>query len=226
MALIDQGKELFGSLGLGGIGSIITWFLIIIGVTIILSGIAIFWAYSRRFNKIIIKFEKSGLGWKTVRFKATEIPIGGLGATCFYIPKIKKHLQKGIKQMGDNVWWYHAGPDGEWRNFDLEDIDSVLGEAKIHLVDGDMRYGNAELAEYLKNEFGKKSFWEQYGTLITSIIFIVIVGILFWFIAKQLTTAIQAIPSVLEGVNKILDRADQIISKLDALKGSGTLVST
>lgn len=226
MALVDQAKEVFSGVGLSSIGSIITWFLVVLVVILLISGVAIFIVYRKRFDKVIIAFETTGTGIKSTRYKATEIPIGGLGANCFYIPSIKKHLKKGRLQTGNNVWWYHIGPDGEWRNFGLENIDSVLGRANVKLVDEDMRFSNAELAEYLKNQYGKKTFWEQYGTVIVSIIFIVIVGILFWFIAKQLVTAIQSVPTLLEGVNKVLDRTDQIIGKLDSLKGSGTLVTT
>lgn len=184
----------------------------------------IWYIYAKSLNKIVIRFERVGGFWQsTGRFKGKFKRIGRAGAEALYVPKLKRWFVRPAIQSGPNIYWFAVGKDGEWRNFGIEDIDEKLVKMNVKFVDADMRYANTELEQALQNEFSKPGFWERYGTLIISIIFIFIVSAALFFIAREQVHFMSEARGAISSLNEAMKTAKEVIGALDSLKGSGTI---
>jgi CHASE3 domain sensor protein len=114
--------------------------------------------------------------------------------------------------MGNNTFWFYEREDGEWINFELDDIDAQMRKAGAYFVDEDMRLQRLGIAKNLAERLIKETFWQKYGTTIMLVIFCLVVTIclvvLFqkmqgnWQSAKETAVAIEHMASATEQMAK------------------------
>lgn len=195
---------------------------------IVLSFLAIFlgylWIQRKKFNKKLIIFEKINGRWEpTRRDKAMEKKLGSGGDTIFYLKKHRKHIPVPALQMGRRTYWMCIREDGEWINFELGDIDLQMRQAGVKYLHDDMRHSRTALQQGLKERFDKKSLWKEYGILIVSIGFIVIVGVMTWFLfdkwielAAVTNQGVETSGEVMELGQSVMISIDNLISSIPA----------
>ncbi len=205
----------------------ITWILIII-ILIIVGGIVGFIIIQRKkFKYKIIIFEKVDGKFQPARKdRAMELKVGRMGHICLYLQKHRVHRVMPKIQTGKRTYWFFIREDGQWINFGPGDFDNDSKKLGAHMIDVDMRMADAQLEGALKTKYDNKpKIWAQYGTVIISIGFIVIVAVMAWFlfdkwieIASTINSGMETTDRVLENLNTILARMDNVCSGGSGIK--------
>jgi hypothetical protein len=203
-------------LGLG----IFLLFLAIVGGGV---GLWLYWYISnKKFNKNIQIFEKiDGRYMPTFKDKATEMRIGNAGDTIFFCKKSKKYLPRPTIQTGINGYWFVKRDDGELINIGMEDIDTKMKQLGVFYVDPEMRYQRSALQKIIKERYDKKSFWQEHGSAILSILFIIIWAVSILLISKGYFNALQSVDNTLIATTDVLDSVKQVLSSLDNVCSTG-----
>jgi len=146
---------------------------------------------------------------KVAVYKAKDFKIGLAGDKLWFVPKVKKYIPCGTLQTAPNEYTFFEREDGEWINIDMPDIDEDMKKAKVKYVNSDMRSQRIAISNIIDQRFAnKKSWWEQYGHLVTHIIFYMIVCICMVVIFWQW--------------GDIIDRTNVLLDKIIAEGNGGT----
>ncbi|GAG88306.1 unnamed protein product, partial [marine sediment metagenome] len=120
-------------------------------------------------------------------YKAKDFKIGRAGDKLWYIPKLKKYIIPATMQSAPNEYTHFERTDGEWINIEDEDIDEKMQKQGVKYIHQDMRSNRIAIADILDARFrDKKSWWEQYGALVTYVIFYLVVAVAMVVILKSL----------------------------------------
>jgi hypothetical protein len=122
---------------------------------------------------------------KVTTFKAKDFKIGSAGDKLWYVPKAKKYISVGTLQTGKNEYTHFEREDGEWINISYPDIDLMMKTMGVRYIQTDMRSNRIAISNILDQRFAQKeSFWKKYGSMITQLIFYMVVCIcmvvIFW----------------------------------------------
>jgi len=192
------GKLDIGSIGLG----LLIFFLVVL----ILGGIgfAIYMRMQKKKLKYIIPLYKM-IGARPIKiatYKAMDFKVGFAGDVLWYVPKKKKYISMGTIQTAPNEYPHFEREDGEWINFGLGDIDAQMKLANVKYVHSDMRSQRIAISNMLENRFkGKQSWWDKYGSIVTMVIFYLVVAIAMVIIFFQWG-------KIIEGTNTLVDKID------------------
>jgi len=162
--------------------SAIAQWAIIAGIAVVVAiglGIGIYWFMNYlKYNKKVMIFRKVGTMIMPIASdKACFERVGAGGDYWCRTKKTKKILPRPKIQMGKNEFWFYEREDGEWINFSLSDFDEKMKSAGAYYVDEDMRLQRLGIQKNLQERFNKISFWDKYGGMIMSIIFILIITV-------------------------------------------------
>ena len=204
-------QSTMGSL-MGAIGI----FFVILLIAVLAGVLGYFIIQRKRYNKKIIIFEKINGRWQPSRKDtAMEIKVGDNNDTAFYLRKHKKHLPTPRLQMGNRVYWICIREDGEWINFDLKDIDQQSREAGAKFLDKEVRYATSGLRKLLKERFEKKSIWAQYGIMIASVGFIVILGIMVYLLFDKWIDLANTTNNGVKQAGEVIKLAKEVLVAVD-----------
>jgi len=164
-------------LGISTIGlALLIVFLAILFVGLI--GAGIYFYAKRKQLKYFIPLHKK-IGNNVIKvgvYKAKDFKIGFAGDKLWFIPKLKKYISPATLQTGSNEYTHFEREDGEWINISYPDIDLDMKKAKVKYVSTDMRSNRIAISNIIDQRFvGKKTWWEQYGHLVTHVIFYLVV---------------------------------------------------
>ena len=200
-----------GTLALWGIGSIL--FFCVAGV------ITYFVVQRFKYNKTIVLYRK--IGGKPIRAltdKGMFERVGSAGDFWCRLRKTKKILPRPRIEIGKDEYWYYQRKDGEWINFELEDIDETMSKAKIRYDDEDMRLQRLGIQKNLLSRFQKLSFWQKYGGMIMSLIFILVVSVMFIVLFKTMGDSWTQAGQMAEAVRDMANQVQQLSTRI----GGGT----
>ena len=175
---------------MGNIGNAIAIFLIIV-IFGILCAVGTVWFINKlKYNKIIKVFRRVGNEIVPVFTDVAMFErIGMAGDYWCRMKKAAKILPRPRKQMEKNTFWFYERDDGEWCNFSLGDFDNQMKKAGAYFVDEDMRLQRLGIQKNLQTRFQKVTFWEKYGGMIISIIYILIVTVCLVILFNKMTDA-------------------------------------
>lgn len=143
-----------------------------------------------KFNKKVVLFKRIGNQIVPVLFDRGQFArVGTAGDQWCILKKYKKTIPKPRIQMRKNEYWYYEREDGEWINFSLGDFDQQMKKANAYYVDEDMRLQRLGIQKNLQERFNKVTFWQKYGGMIISIVYILVVTICFVVLFKQMDGA-------------------------------------
>lgn len=191
----------FKDFGIGTLGMVLLIFFIAL-VIVALIGLVLFLFIRKRQLKHIIPLWKK-IGSNVIRiaiFKAKDFKIGRAGDKLWYVPKIKKYIIPATLQTAPNEYTHFEREDGEWINISMPDIDEQMKKFGVKYIHQDMRSNRIAISDLLEARFrDKKSWWEQYGHLVTYVIFYLVVAIAMIVIFYQWS-------GIIERTNTILDK--------------------
>lgn len=195
--------------------------LLILGIILIVGGalavLSVWLVKYFKFNMTIKVFKRIGnQNVLSIIDKACLERVGNAGDYWALCKKTKKILPKPRLQMGKNEYWYYERDDGEWINFTLGNFDEQMKEGNAHYVDEDMRLQRLGIQRNLRDRFQKVSFWQRYGGMITSFLFVLVVSIMFIILAKEWSEAIQNTSSMAAAVK-------EMAIAVNNLRGSGAI---
>lgn len=184
---------------------ILMWVLIGLGILVFAVALAIFTYFmyiKLRYNKKIVLFRKVGTSIVPVIYdKGWLTRVGSAGDTWLKVRKTKKTLPRPRMQIAKNEYWFFEREDGEWINFTLQDFDKTMKQAGVYYVEEDMRLQRLGIQKNLQERFQKVSFWQKYGGMIMSLIFILVITVclvvLFkemaknWEIGREMASAVR-----------------------------------
>lgn len=200
-------------------------FIVLTIVLIVIMGVSIYILIDRlKFNKKAVIFEEIGNDYEDSRKdRIAEIPLGKGGDTIFYLKKHKKYLPRGTIQTGRKTYWYAIRQDGEWINFGIDHIDFIMKKARIRYLDKEMRHSRTALQEIFKERYQKPSFWSVYGGVIAFAILIVVFGVMTWLLFDKFLDFAGIINGAMEKSIEVLEKLDEVITKLDKLYSTSGL---
>jgi len=200
--------------------------LIFLIVTVIIGGLAIYWAYNRKsFNKTIVVFEKvNGIFQETKRDVAAEINIPGRGINVFLLKRLKtnyeKYLPRPTKQTGFRTYWFCIGEDGEWVNVGLEDFDAKRRQLNLSIDSVDMKNQRAAFQKLLRDNYKPKKWYLEYAPYIALGILILLLGVAAWFVADKLVEAIDKSGEYFDTAKEVSQLQKEILGAMDNLKSN------
>lgn len=224
MALIgDTVQEFVPRIGTENIGvTIVTWLVIII-VLAILAGIATWIIIMRlRFKYKVNVFEKiNGRFEPSRKDRAMEMKLGRGGDYILYLKRHKKFLPLPSLQTGRKTYWFFIRQDGEWINFSPGDFDENSRQLNAEFLDKEMRYARTQIQRGLKERYDQPGWWQKYGMIFLSIVYIVIIGVMFWLFLREWVSLAGRTTDAMTIGKEVLERANQILASLDNICQGG-----
>jgi len=182
------------------------------------------WLFVRKlkYNKKIVIFEKVGGRFEPTRNdRAMEVKFSTAGDTIFYLRKHKKYIPNPRLQTGRRIYWYWIREDDEWINFEPGDFDADAKKLGAHFLDKEMRYARTQIQKGLKARYEKQGFWKQYGVLVFSLGFIVVLGMMMWLLFDKWIDLAGTTNAGVETAKEVLKEAARILGAIDNIKSGG-----
>lgn len=205
-----------------GVGGWLLWglgFLLFIIIVALAVGLWAYWFINKKqFNKRIIVFEKvNGIVEKRAEDQAKEVKIGHAGDTIFFFRKHKKWQPRPTIQTGRNTYWFYKREDGELINIGVEDIDQNMRLMRANYLDNEMKYARSSLQKMIKDRYEKQTFWEKHGSMIISIVYMVLTGLfLIYLFGKTIESQKIASQSAI-AVQESMAKVKEVLGALDNL---------
>ena len=201
----------------------ITWLLVAVIFIVVIGAVAYLVIKRLKFNKKIIIWERINQNFEPTRKDwAMEMKLSLIGDTIFYLKGHKKYIPNPSFQVGRRTYHYFIREDGEWINFRFEDFDESSRTMGAKFLDKEMRFARTQIQKGLGDRYDKPGFWKQYGLLVVSIAFIVVVGMMFWLSLDKFIDIIGATANILDKLEPLLDRSDDILVSIDNVCTGGS----
>jgi len=222
MAILDQVKGFIPDWSIEKIFAYVSWFLILL-VASVLTGLLLYWWFTKKkFNvKIVIFEEINGVPQITKRDTASIVKIGSTGDRVLLLNKLKNlgidgYLSMPQYKMGPDTYPYFIREqDGELINFKFENINQTLKQMNVKIVSTGMSYGRASLQKLLKENYKKSSWLKELIPYLGFGFLIFMIALSTWLLAGKVIEILNAITPLLESVNTLADRQEQILGALE-----------
>ncbi len=213
-----------GIVNFGGTGlNFFAWLIIIILIAGTIGVFIFFFIRARKFNKTIVIFENINGDWQiTRRDKAMEVKFSTAGDTILYLLKHRKYLPTPSLQSGKRVYWFAIRSDDEWINFKLKDLDQESKSMGAKFLDKEMRFARTQIQKGLKDRYDDPGFWKQYGLLVFSIAFVVIIGVMVFLLFDKWVDLANTTVSAVETAGDVMEKIDSVMGSLDRLCSGGS----
>ncbi|MFB6246884.1 MAG: hypothetical protein ABEI74_04825 [Candidatus Pacearchaeota archaeon] len=212
----------------GGVeaSSIIIGLVVLIFVGILAAFGTYMYIQRKKYKYKVVIFERvNGVFQPTKRDKGKIEKISNAGDNVFILRKHKKTLPVPSIQTGQNTYWYYVSDDGEWINIGPADFDQQRRELGAQFLDKEMRFARSELHQMADRKYDQQSFLQKYGGLLASGAMLLLVGIAIYLIMDKVIEAMNQIPKMLEQATNVQEQTQKLVSRLEALKGSGQIVN-
>ncbi len=176
------------------------------------------------YNRKIVVFENiSGQGFQPVyKDTAKLVKLGDGGEELLFLKKKKVYRTAYGKKMGKNVYWFVVGQDGYWYNSVLGDLDAKMGMLDIEPIDRDMRYMHVAVRKNITERYRKIGMMEKYGTVILSMIFLLVMIGGIWFIADKLAETAAITTQNIKSSEAVVTAAADLLQGIDNVYNGGT----
>ena len=195
-----------------GTGSTATLFtvLAVVGVCVLFMCLFLggfYLVYMRKtFNKKVVLFQRVGNQIvPTFKDSAKRERVGNAGDFWFVCKKLKKTLPMPNIQMGKNTYWFFERKDNEWINFSLQDFDEIMKKAGIYFIHEDMRLQRLGIQKNLRDRFQKVTWWQKYGGIAVSVVFILVVTVCLVVLFQQMQGVWASAGQMASSVNNMAE---------------------
>ncbi len=208
-----KGLEFVQKINVGGIFSTIGSFVLLIFAIVIVGGIVafIYWTITQKkvYNQKLHFFEEVNKVMVPVEdLVARELIIPNTNVKVFYIKSKDLYMPRGTKKMGKKSYWYAIRNNREIVNFTMANINDKMKEADLDFDHEDMRLAFLNLSDLIKRNYKDKStkWWKEYKDIISTVIFIFILTVAFFFIARQVGGLISSLNPLVDKITQALDQ--------------------
>jgi hypothetical protein len=222
----DAGEMFTGflpRLAIKSIVNIVAWAVIAAVILIVVGLATYFFMRNMKYNKKIVIWEKIGNQFQPTRKdRAMEVKLSTAGDTVIFLRRHKKYLPNPKFQTGTRVYYYFIREDDEWINFRPDDLDEVSKKMGAVFLDKEMRFARTQIQKGLKERYDKPGFWKQYGLLVFSITFIVIIGIFTWLLFDKWLDLAGATVNAVNVGKEVLVETRNVLAALDNVCSGGS----
>lgn len=194
-------------------------------VLAIFSGVLIFMMVRfMKFNKRIIILEDvagSDDLEPVGKDRAMSVKVGTGGLEVLYLKKRKVYRGSYGKRMGKNTYYFAIGSDGYWYNVTLGSLNKGMEKVAIRPTKVNMRYQNESLSEIIEKRYNQEGFWQKYGQVVISVIFIAFITIMSYFLFDAFRDAAGTVERAAQITGQVADKLGEVVGGLDSLKASG-----
>jgi len=229
IAAINQ--QIMGSFsGVSGMNimNVVGWIFFVI----ILIGLG-FWGFlwykdKRMFNKKATVLEIVGINYvPTAKDVMKVVKLGTGGFEILFFKKLKIYRIGYGGRVGKSDYYFFIGKDGYWYNgmlsADIHAIDKNKGLIPIVTTNPAMRSQYTSLEkqiDILHSE--KKGFMDKYGMWVLGAGFILVIGVFFWLIAKELAPALNSVASISDKQGILIDHLDTLLNNMKLVQINNT----
>jgi len=198
----------------GAVGDYLVFILIGVLVAILLGvGAFFFINYMKWRVRVVLHRKINGKIQQVGTFKGMIQRVGKAGDTWLVVKNIKK-LPRPKLWQGKFVVWYFEREDGEWINFELGDIDTQMKQVDASYVEEDMRLQRLGIQKNLEERLVKQSFWDQYGTTIMWVVFVMIVTICLVMLFNKLQGLPEALADASSKIEKMANAVEMMANRV------------
>jgi len=211
----------FGSVTQSGILTILGWILFFI----LLIGGSFFayitWKNKKQFCKTITAFEVINGQWQPViRDTAKIVKLGKGGFEVLFLKKQKTYRIAYGGKVGKDTYYFFIMPDGYWYNgsflADLKYMDKVNGLVQVITTNSNMRANYTALEKQIDAlQADKKNWLKENAMILVGAGFIIILGVIAWFIYKDMSSAMGTFATVSEKMGLLVDKINGVASNMN-----------
>ena len=162
-------------------------------------------------------------------YSAREVPFGMAGDKLWKVAsagiwKLKaiKWLPVGKIQTAHAEFWYYIRQDGEWINFQMQDLNEICKKMGVKFVQEDMRLQRLATERLLEQRFMNKSFWDKWGNVIMTIIFFLVTAVCMVIIFFQWGKLLDKMIPLVDMLTKSLARVDATCGAMNYTTGGSS----
>lgn len=202
--------------------------LLLVGV-VLLIGLAVavyFFVEWYRWNlKIEFWDNIDGKSWSRIaRRKARRIKYSQSGEQIIVTRRGKLYLPINCLPIAKNTYEFYKGRDGLYYNVIPEDFDKSLGRRINKVVDPRMREWNVAIRKSNDRNYGEKSsFLQKYGAIIGFIIFVFVIGVMFYLLFDKFVVISNTLNTALESQKELTELNKELVAGLIELEGGSGL---
>lgn len=170
-----------------------------------LIGIAAFLYFqNKRFNKKIILYKTiNGVEIEAGNYQGMFQKVGFAGDYWLFIRGIGKIVPRPKIEHRKDTYLYYEREDGEWINVGLK-FNKEQAKMDMFYIDEDMRLSRVAIQKNLQQRLQKETFWQQYGTMLMTAGFLIIIGILSMILFGKVDKMIDKIGGMMSVGENIL----------------------
>ena len=206
-----------GLMGLSSFATILLVFFIAV-IILCLGGVLVYWfAVKKQYWIKIHVFRLIGnVPTRVAIYTAKEVPFGMAGDKLWRVAssglnkiKVIKWLPVGKIQTAPREFWYYIREDGEWINFQMDELNKISKDMGIHFVQEDMRLQRLATERLLEQRLLDKTFWEKWGTTVMLIMVFLVISVcmvVMFFQFAKLLDKFTEVASIQADTSKLLLR--------------------
>lgn len=217
-------EALLGSVTNISSSGMITFFGWVLFFIILLGGgffAYITWKNKRQFSKNITAFEIINGYWQpALKDVAKVVKIGTGGFEVLYLKKAKSYRVAYGGRVGKDTYYFFIMPDGYWYNGmfsgDLKALKKDGGLITVVTTNANMRANYTALEKQIETLHSEKKNWlkENAVTLIAAG-FVIILGVIAWFIYKDMSNAMTTFGTVTDKLGLLVDKINGVASNMN-----------
>lgn len=203
------GLEGFSFGGMGTLGTILLWILMVIFAFGIIGGGIIWWIWNKSYNQVAELWANvNGRDQVVATYKAKWIRLPGTMKRLMYIRGANR-WESPQYMTGKKTWKFHRRAiDGQWHNFTHGSVDEKLNQMKIEIVQGDVRMQSEANEKILRDRLQKKKDWLGLITQIAYIITFILIFIALVVLFSKLTDVAEAQTASASAMQRMAESID------------------
>ena len=196
------GGSMFG----GSFAQVMLVFAIVVVILLLAGFLIFFFAVKKKYWIKIHVFRLIGnVPTRVAIYEATEVPFGRAGDKLWKVAgkgffgklKVLKWLPVGKIQSAPCEWWYYIREDGEWINFQMDDINKISRQAGVRFTNEDMRLQRLATERLLEQRMMEKTFWEKWKDTIMTVIFFLVIAVCMVLIFYQFSKLLDQLSPII-----------------------------
>lgn len=196
--------------GIGTLGAILLWVLIVIFFFAIFGGGIVFWIWNKSYNqRVELWAQVNGIDQVIATYKAKWIRLPKTTKRLLYIRGANR-WESPQYLTGKNIWKFHRRAiDGQWHNFKHASVDEKLNSMEIEIVQGDVRMQSEANEKILRDRLQSKKDWLGIITQIAYIITFILIFIALVVLFSRLTDVAEAQTNTATAMTSMANSIDQ-----------------
>lgn len=222
----------FADFSIGGMGTFANIGIVVVIAILILAGFGLLLyviiVKKQYWIKIKVWREIGNVPTNVANYTAKEVAFGRAGDKLWRVAsggifkfKVLKWLSVGKVQSAPREFWYWIREDGEWINYQQENINLISKRMGVKFVQEDMRLQRLATDRLLEQRHMSKTFWEKWGNTIMTIILFMIIAIAVVIVFYQFSKVVELMQPLIAGITASMNKVNDICANYTSIIRGG-----